>query len=57
MARILIVMHLIDLTGFALYKYWTLPTYDRHTGGGRSDKAVLEDYLTQKQYFKSTKGK
>ena len=37
-ARILIVMHMIDLAGFAVFKYMTLQTYEKHTGGQKDSK-------------------
>ena len=55
--KILLVMHLIDLTGHLMFRFYTQPVVDRLTKGDSKDsqKKVLEDYLTQKSYFKSTK--
>ena len=58
--RIAIVMHLIDLAGHAFFKFYTLPVVDRHISLNEAQfannkKKTMDDYLVQKNYFKTKK--
>ena len=55
--RILVVMHLIDLAGHFSFRYMTQPVVDKLTkvDSQGQQKQLLEDYMTQKSYFTSTK--
>eukprot|EP00352_Strombidinopsis_acuminata_P003927 CAMPEP_0176380636 /NCGR_PEP_ID=MMETSP0126-20121128/31282_1 /TAXON_ID=141414 ORGANISM="Strombidinopsis acuminatum, Strain SPMC142" /NCGR_SAMPLE_ID=MMETSP0126 /ASSEMBLY_ACC=CAM_ASM_000229 /LENGTH=80 /DNA_ID=CAMNT_0017744063 /DNA_START=245 /DNA_END=487 /DNA_ORIENTATION=+ len=60
MARIVIVMHMIDIAGHALLRYMTHSIVDKHIGLNEEQyalqkKKVMDDYLVQKDYFKAKK--
>jgi hypothetical protein len=54
-------MHLIDLSGHALLRWWTWETYQKNVGEGDDanflfkKRKVIDDYLIQKNYFKAKK--
>lgn len=58
--RIIIVMQGIDLFGHALLRYMTKPIVDKYVGENENEYAfkkrkVMDDYIIQKNYFKSKK--
>lgn len=57
--RIAIVMYLIELSGFYLFRRMTLPIVDKYVGDNESEyenkKKVMSDYLIQRDYFKNKK--
>ena len=58
--RVIVVMQLIDLTGHACLRYMTRPIVDKYVGENEMEfafkrKKVLDDYIIQKNYFKSKK--
>ena len=60
MFRIVVIMHLIDLTGHAMFKFYTMPVVEKHTSLNQDEilfkqKKSIDDYLVQKNYFKTKK--
>lgn len=60
MIRILIVMHLLDLSGHALLRYMTNEVVGKYVDLNANEFAYkkrqnLDDYLSQKNYFKDKK--
>ncbi|TNV72943.1 hypothetical protein FGO68_gene2353 [Halteria grandinella] len=58
--RIVVVMQLLDLTGHAMLKYSTREIVGRHVGQNElgyayNKKKLMDDYLIQKNYFKTKK--
>ena len=58
--RILVVMQLLDITGHACLRYLTKPIDNKYVGENEMEfafkkKRVMDDYLIQKNYFKSKK--
>ena len=58
--KIIIVMQAIDLAGHYLLRRITWPTVSKHVGENEMEfafkkKKVMDDYLIQKNYFKSKK--
>ena len=58
--RIIICMQAIDLAGHALLRYMTKPIVDKYVGENEEAYAfkkrkVMDDYIIQKNYFKSKK--
>ncbi len=58
--RILVVMQLLDITGHACLRYLTKPIVNKYVGENEMEfafkkKRVMDDYLIQKNYFKSKK--
>ena len=52
-------MHLVDLSGFAMMRQLSKPIVDEHVGINEMSfafkKKTVDDYLVQKNYFKSKK--
>ena len=58
--RIIIVLQAIDLAGHAMLRYMTKPIVDKYVGENENAYAfkkrkVMDDYIIQKNYFKSKK--
>lgn len=59
-ARIMVLMHCIDLLGHYAFRYYTQHTFNRLTKPDEEayqmqQRKTMEQYLEQKNYFKSTK--
>lgn len=60
MFRIIVVMQMIDIAGHAALRYMTRPIVDKYVGENDMEfafkrKKIMDDYLIQKNYFKSKK--
>ena len=60
MFRIVVVMHMIDLAGHAMFKYYTMAVVEKHTSLNQDEmlfkqKKSIDDYLVQKNFFKTKK--
>ena len=59
LARVIIMMHVIDCTGHILMRKWTEKLYEKHIGFGEenfySKKKQWDDYAIQKNYFRNKK--
>ncbi len=59
MLKIMITMHFIDLAGHALMRYYTKDIVDEYVNFNEnpilSQRKILDEYLIQKNYFKSKK--
>ena len=58
--RITLTMQFIDVLGHAMFRGYTESTLNKYVGDAAganftSDKAVMDDYLIQKNYFKGKK--
>lgn len=58
--RIIVVMQLLDLAGHAMLRYMTRPIVTKYVGENEMEyafkkKKVMDDYIIQKNYFKSKK--
>jgi hypothetical protein len=58
--RIIVVMQLLDLAGHAMLKYSTREIVGKHVGQNEfgyayNKKKLMDDYLIQKDYFKTKK--
>ena len=58
--KIMVGMYLIDCAGHAMFKWWTQGTYDKHIRMDpmqmlKMKKKTMDDYITQKTYFKNKK--
>ena len=58
--KIILMMHAIDCAGHLAFKWWTTAPYTKHIYMDadqmkKLNKKTMEDYITQKSYFKTKK--
>ena len=58
--RIIIIMQCLDLAGHAILRYMTKPIVEKYVGENENEyafkkKKIMDDYIIQKNYFKSKK--